>query len=129
MTSKTHNRQPIFEDFWLGRTLVKEMKKTNDSGLVCSLAWVIMPDHFHWLFELKQGTLDGLVRRVKSRSAIAINKQRGTDGRFWQTGFHDTAFRHDENLHQFARYIVANPLRAGMVDRVSDYPLWDAVWI
>jgi len=28
-----------------------------------------------------------------------------------------------------ARYIVANPLRAGLVSRVGDYPLWDACWL
>ncbi|RUQ45382.1 transposase, partial [Corynebacterium pseudodiphtheriticum] len=24
---------------------------------------------------------------------------------------------------------VANPLRAGLVKRIGDYPLWDAIWI
>jgi hypothetical protein len=28
-----------------------------------------------------------------------------------------------------ARYIIANPLRAGLVDRIGDYPLWDAMWL
>jgi len=28
-----------------------------------------------------------------------------------------------------ARYIVANPLRAGLVERIGDYPLWDATWL
>jgi hypothetical protein len=28
-----------------------------------------------------------------------------------------------------ARYIVANPLRAGLVEHLGDYPLWDAVWL
>jgi len=28
-----------------------------------------------------------------------------------------------------ARYIVANPLRAGLVESVRDYPHWDAIWL
>jgi hypothetical protein len=28
-----------------------------------------------------------------------------------------------------ARYVVANPLRAGLVKRLGDYPLWDAIWL
>ena len=28
-----------------------------------------------------------------------------------------------------ARYIVANPLRAGLVKQIGDYPLWDAIWL
>jgi hypothetical protein len=28
-----------------------------------------------------------------------------------------------------ARYVVANPLRAGLVQTLRNYPLWDAVWL
>ncbi len=28
-----------------------------------------------------------------------------------------------------ARYIIANPLHAGLVKQVGDYPFWDAVWL
>ncbi len=43
--------------------------------------------------------------------------------------FHDRAMRKEEDLKAAARYIVANPLRAGLVERCGDYPLWDAVWL
>ncbi len=129
VTSKTLHRRPVFEDWRLGRLLVNEMRQAHNEALVSSLAWVIMPDHCHWLLELKRGSLADLMRRVKSRSAIAVNKALGNEGRFWQAGYHDAALRNDDDLKKFARYIVANPLRAGLVDRVGDYPLWDAVWL
>jgi hypothetical protein len=28
-----------------------------------------------------------------------------------------------------ARYIIANPMRQGLVKKIDDYPLWDAIWI
>ncbi|NJC47919.1 UNVERIFIED_ORG: hypothetical protein GGR78_001170 [Xanthomonas campestris] len=28
-----------------------------------------------------------------------------------------------------ARYLIANPLRAELVERVGDYPFWDAIWL
>jgi hypothetical protein len=37
--------------------------------------------------------------------------------------------RQDEDLHKMARYIVANPLRANLVERIGNYALWDAVWL
>ena len=88
-----------------------------------------MPDHFHWLLAPKDGSLEDIVRRVKSRSAVAIKRRLGRDGRIWQRGFHDHALREDEDIQHVARYIVANPLRAGIVKRLGDYPLWDAVWV
>jgi putative transposase len=49
--------------------------------------------------------------------------------RIWQTGFHDHALRADEDVVRVARYIVANPLRAGLVSSPGEYPHWDAVWV
>lgn len=47
----------------------------------------------------------------------------------WQKGFHDRAVRQDEDIRAIARYRVMNPVRAGIVERIWDYPLWDAVWV
>ena len=42
---------------------------------------------------------------------------------------YDHALRADEDVLAAARYIVANPLRAGLVGSIRDYPFWDAVWL
>jgi len=34
-----------------------------------------------------------------------------------------------EDLMKVARYIVANPLRAGLAGHLADYPHWDAIWL
>ncbi len=94
-----------------------------------SLAWVVMPDHLHWLVDLKRGSLAQLMCRVKSRSCRSVNLMSGSQGGLWQRGYHDRALRRDEDLKAAARYIVMNPLRAGLVKRPGDYPLWDAVWL
>ena len=73
----------------------------------------------------KPGLAD-VVGRMKGRSSRA---SRLIDGHLWQRGYYDHAIRTDENLRNVARYIVANPLRAGLVERIGDYPLWDSVWM
>lgn len=129
LTTVTHHRQALFHDWHLARLLVAEMRCLHDQQLVHSLAWVVMPDHLHWLFQLQEMPLSKLVLQLKSRSAIAINKARAISGRVWQKGFHDHALRQDEELAATARYIVANPLRAGLARHIGDYPHWDAVWL
>ena len=47
----------------------------------------------------------------------------------WQSGFHDHALRTEEDVRNVARYVIANPQRAGLVEHVSDYPWWDARWL
>lgn len=65
----------------------------------------------------------GITGWCECRSARAIGRQ------LWQANYHDHAMRNEEDLPSLARYIVANPLRAGLVARIGDYPLWDAVWL
>jgi REP element-mobilizing transposase RayT len=129
VTTVTLNREPLFSDFYLARLLVNALRDAADQGLVDSLAWVVMPDHLHWLLAPKAASLATAVQRTKSLSAVAINCRGRRDGPVWQKGYHDRAMRRDENLIATARYIVANPLRAGIVRRLGDYPHWDAVWL
>jgi REP element-mobilizing transposase RayT len=89
-----------------------------------------MPDHLHWLVQVSPlGLLSSIVRNVKSHSARRIRVLRCSIEVVWQSGFHDHMMRKDENLVATARYIIANPVRAGIVKRVGDYPLWDAMWL
>lgn len=122
-------REPVFANWRIGLLLVDQLRCADEASLVTSMAWVVMPDHLHWLLELKHGTLAELMCRIKSRSSRSINLMRGDQGRLWQRGYYDQALRRDEDIKDAARYIVMNPLRAGLVKRVGDYPLWDAIWI
>ncbi|GAB4292962.1 MAG: transposase [Thiohalomonadaceae bacterium] len=126
----TQARQPLFTDLTLGRIAISQMKAEQSAGHVVSLAWVLMPDHLHWLFTLTgKVSLDAVMQRFKGRAARAINMQRNSRSMVWQRAYYDHALRDDEDVRVIARYIVANPLRAGLVRSLGDYPLWDAIWL
>ncbi|MGY3175200.1 putative transposase [Pseudomonas sp. TE12234] len=129
ITAVVHQRRPIFSDWSLGRLLVAELRRAHDQEWVNSIAWVVMPDHFHWLLQLEKSSMARLMQATKSRSTLTINRVLNRTGAFWQSGYHDRAIRNGEDLRPFARYIVANPLRAGLVAKIGDYPLWDACWL
>jgi REP element-mobilizing transposase RayT len=130
ITTVTSRRDPVFSDLWAGRIVVNEMRRLEEEGSADSLAWVIMPDHLHWLMQLGAGqTLEGAVKTLKGRSSRILNQHLQRNGAVWQSAYHDHALRRDEDLNRLARYIVANPLRAGIVASVRDYPLWDCVWL
>jgi REP element-mobilizing transposase RayT len=129
ITAVVQDRRPIFADWQTGRLLVAELQASEKNGLAQSLAWVVMPDHLHWLVTLQSGNLPALMQRIKGHSAISINRALNSQGQVWQKGFHDHALRKDEDVQTVARYIVANPLRACLVEKIGDYPLWDAIWL
>ena len=130
ITTVIQQRRKLFVKLDVCRKLIQEMKRFDDDGYVETIAWVIMPDHIHWLFQLK-GTNDlGIVlKKFKGRSARKLNLLLGVKGTFWQHAYYDHAIRKDEDIKKVARYLVANPLRAGLVERIEDYSYWDAVWL
>lgn len=124
------DNRPLFTDFQLGREVVHTMRALHERGEVESLAFVVMPTHLHWLI-VRTGEcgLDQVMQSVKGASARRINQRLGRTGTLWQEGYFDHALRNDEDLRAVGRYIVANPLRARLVQHLGDYPLWDAKWL
>ena len=130
VTTGTYKRQPFFRQWQIGRLVVAEMRRLQAENIVQSLAWVIMPDHVHWLLVLGESmSLSVMVQTFKGRTARRVNQALQRTGKVWQTAFYDHVLRRDEDVRTVARYIVANPLRAGLVAQLGDYPLWDAIWI
>ena len=130
VTFATAGRIPVFSDWTIAKAAVRAAVRPEvwlGSRLLC---WVLMPDHWHGLVELGPGeTLARVVQRLKGRTARAVNEHRGMRGSLWATGFHDHALRAEEDVAGIARYVVLNPVRAGLVARVGDYPFWDAIWV
>lgn len=124
ITTVTDGRVPLFDEILCARAVVRALIRAQALGQADTLAYVLMPDHLHWLMSLGDAAeLSLVVRAVKSLSTREIGRP------VWQRGFHDRALRREADLRQAARYIVANPLHAGIVSRVGEYPHWDAVWL
>lgn len=131
VTTVTIRRERLFAAHERARICARLLCQAQAQGACNSLAWVVMPDHVHWLLRLESGVgLAAVVKGLKGRVARELNRVAGREGRtVWQPGFHDHALRSHENLRATARYIVGNPLRAGLVDAIGDYPFWDIAWL
>ncbi|PSL15841.1 REP element-mobilizing transposase RayT [Marinobacterium halophilum] len=128
VTAVCKHRRAIFHDFAAARAVVHSLHEMNHAAE--TLAYVVMPDHLHWLMQLgDQLDLSATVQAVKSRTTSRIRQQVGTSIDVWQKGFHDRQLRKEDDLVDMARYVVANPLRAGLVNSVREYSFWDAVWL
>ena len=124
ITTVTNQRRPLFLDFSAARTLVHVLMDHQRLGFAQTLCFVVMPDHLHWLMAL--GEYKNLGETVHSLKSIT---SRRLGAPIFQKGYYDHALRKEEDIRALARYIVANPLRAGLVDNINDYPHWDAVWL
>ena len=97
------------------------LRAAIDEGFAV-LAYCFMPDHVHLLVEGQATDSDcrRFTARAKQLSAFHFRKIFGL--RLWQRyGFERTLRSNDATL-SVARYIVENPMRAGLVERIQDYP-------
>jgi putative transposase len=107
LTLCTFNRMPILYEDGVPELIFHFLTDTgNDFDLVAS---VLMPDHLHCVLKLIDKNLSSSVRIFKGRSAITINRHLKRSGTFWQKGYFDHKFRHDEDLGPILRYLWNNP--------------------
>ncbi|WP_167021769.1 transposase [Luteibacter sp. SG786] len=129
VTTVTWNRTPLFRDVRHARTASRLCHRTATWRDARCLAWVLMPDHWHGLIELGDEDLHRAVGRFKAAVSRAIKRETRRESPVWQRTFHDRALRYDDDIKAAARYLVANPLRAGLVSQIGQYPYWNAVWL
>jgi len=130
VTFATRERKPLFRRFHAARLMVGTLRFADRKRWCQTYAFVVMPDHVHWLFELgSEKSLSRLAQSVKRYSSSQMVRQGMADGPVWEAGYFDHAIRAEEDLRIISRYIVANPLHAGLCTEISEYPHWDAVWM
>ncbi|MFB6261863.1 MAG: transposase, partial [Thiohalorhabdaceae bacterium] len=52
LTTVTAGRRPLFRSLPLARAVVACLRHPHDRGEAVSHAFVVMPDHLHWLVQL-----------------------------------------------------------------------------
>ena len=98
-------------------------------GQAVPLCWVLMPDHVHLLVELgRDRSLGRLLQRVKSVTSTVARRVDVHEPRLWAPAYHDRALRAEDDRRAVARYLLDNPVRAGLVERVQAYPYWYCAW-
>jgi REP element-mobilizing transposase RayT len=130
VTFTTHRRVPVFQSWTTARIASRAIVDNRLWQSSSLLAWVLMPDHWHGLVALGEiGDLPSTIRSLKTNASRHVRRDTPGIERVWASGYHDHALRSEESLRAIARYVVLNPVRAGMVRRVGDYPFWDVVWL
>lgn len=85
-------------------------------------AFVLMPNHFHMIITVPQYDL-GIVMRTFLRNVTkSINREASRVGHLFGGPYHRLLIRTASYYYQALRYVYQNPLKAGLCDRVEDYP-------
>jgi putative transposase len=93
------------------------------------LAHCVMPDHVHILLEGRSESSDlrRFVKVAKQRAGYAARTTLGIS-LTWQEGYYEHVLRSDESTKAVIRYILENPVRAGLVANAQDCPFSGAMY-
>ena len=104
------------------QTCLSAMKNasTNEAKV---FAYCFMPDHLHLLAATPSDVnFVSFIQYFKQLSAFRLSHPSPTAHGLWQARFYDHALRLGEGIITVARYILGNPVRAGIVADAADYP-------
>ena len=122
LTFCTFRRRPLFVEPALVDVVWSQILLASADFNFMVLAYCFMPDHLHLLVEATEvsAELPAFVKRAKQRSGY--HGQRVAGNRIWQVGYFERVLREADDGKEVAAYIVANPLRAGLVEAPENYP-------
>ena len=94
----------------------------HDEKKYCLTAWVIMPNHIHFLATpLENVELREIAHSIKSYTAHEANKLLNRNGQFWQHEPFDRYIRNRKHFVNVIEYIENNPVKAGLCAKAEDW--------
>ena len=84
-------------------------------------AYVLMPNHYHILLEDINGDLPKIMKYIGENYAMYFNWRYKRVGHLYQGRYRSIIVEKEKYLKEVVRYIILNPIRAGLVDKLINY--------
>ena len=134
----TSPRIPVFNSMHLFTTLEQQLIESVQHHN-CELAiYLFMPDHLHSVVTSETATSDPLSAMKRFKQCSGFWSKQSKAPFQWQKDFYDHILRREADLTKHIRYILSNPVRAGIVSAWKAYPYkgstlykieeWDESW-
>jgi putative transposase len=122
VTACTAFRKPIFKDDTVATQVISRILATGDRFGFAVVAYCAMPDHVHLLLIAQSEDADftRFVRQAKQTTGFWYRQ--ATNSSLWQPGYHERVLRDDEATLAVARYVLENPVRAGLAKELGKWP-------
>lgn len=121
VTARGDRRESIFEDDQDRLTFLTTLEQVIKQFNWTCYAWCLMDNHYHLLIQTPDGNLSKGMRQLNGVYTQASNRRHRRVGHLFQGRFKAILVDRDAYLLELARYIVLNPVRAGMVKAPCDW--------
>jgi REP element-mobilizing transposase RayT len=123
VTVCTDNKEQIFDSELNAKIVIDELLKAAKDLRFRILCYCLMPDHLHIIVSPGESalTLSKFLNIFKGRTTAVFRESRDLR-KIWQKSAFDHVIRTEEDLRAIIEYIMNNPVRKGIVEKVDDYP-------
>lgn len=121
VTARGDRREDIFEDDQDRQMFLATLEKVIVQFNWLCYAWCLMDNHYHLLIQTPDGNLSKGMRQLNGVYTQTSNRRHLRTGHLFQGRFKAILVDSDAYLLELARYVVLNPVRAGMKKKAADW--------
>jgi putative transposase len=118
VTGNISDRKPVFHQKLACQTFLEELQNLRTKREAKLVAFVVMPDYFHFIVNPRDGKIREWTGTLKSLTAKRLLN---SGNQFWQESFKALALWSTWMIWQKINYIHANPVKARLVKSAGDY--------
>ncbi len=122
ITSRGHRKEKIFYDDKDKRTFIQKLDETFQKYDITCYAYCLMNNHYHLFIKTAQPNISLVLHYLNTSYANWFRTRYGLSGSVFQGRFKSILVDADNYAIVLSAYIHLNPFRAGIVDRLEDYP-------
>ncbi|MDZ7781940.1 MAG: transposase [Halioglobus sp.] len=122
VTSRGDRQEAIYEDDADRIAFLSLLQSVSDTHNWACHAYCLMGNHYHLLLETPDANLSSGMRQLNGVYTQSFNRTHGRVGHVFQGRYKSILVEKHSYLLELARYIVLNPVRAGMVRSAGDWP-------
>jgi len=111
----------------LAQEVLKSLLSLREEGRIFLYCYCLMPDHLHIVLSPRVNyrggcseNLSKILGNFKSYTT-RLSWEYGIKGKLWQRSFYDHIGRKGEDLIAICNYILANPVRKGLVENPENW--------
>lgn len=120
--SRGNERRALFRDDADRRHFVDLLGRMAERFGLEVWAYVLMGNHYHLVVRTRAANLSRAMHWLGVAYSVWHNRRHGRAGHLFQGRFKSFIVAEEPYLEQLLLYTHRNPLRAGMVQRLADYP-------